>query len=213
MECTIKNIEAEEDDSDILDSDSESGSAVFQIERNIVSSTEKDIMTNIILHNQSKLTDKLDLKNVILLDNQSTLYLICNKKLTSKIKKSDKKISVKGNRGTLTINYKSRIPGYNYYTWYRKDEISNIISLRNMIRRYRVTYDINNHTLIVHRESSALLDMEFRMHKSGIHVFYREEINNLVLMNTVEENMNTYTKRDVEGAKSATKLYTKLSYP
>ena len=32
-------------------------------------------------------------------------------------------------------------------------------------------------------------------------------------MNTVEENMNTYTKRDVEGAKSATKLYTKLLYP
>ena len=53
-------------------------------------------MTKIILHNQAKLTDQLDLKNVILLDNQSALDLICNKKLTSKIKKSDKKISVQG---------------------------------------------------------------------------------------------------------------------
>ena len=94
MECIIKKIEAEEDDPYISDSDSESGSAVFQIECDIVSSTEKDIMTNIILHNQAKLTDKLDLKNVILLDNQSTLYLICIKNLTPKIKKSDKKISV-----------------------------------------------------------------------------------------------------------------------
>ena len=44
----IKNIEEEEDDSDTLDSDSESGFKFFQMERDIVSSTGKDIMTNII---------------------------------------------------------------------------------------------------------------------------------------------------------------------
>ena len=81
------------------------------MERNIVSSTGKDTMTKIILHNQAKLTDQLDLNNVILLDNQSTLDLICNKKLTSKIKKSDKNISIQVNRGTLTIKYKTRMPG------------------------------------------------------------------------------------------------------
>ena len=94
MECMIKNIEEEEDDSDISDSDSESGLAFFQMERDIVSSSGKYIMTKIIPHNQAKLNDHLDLKNVILIYNQSTLDLICNKKLTSKIKKSDKKISV-----------------------------------------------------------------------------------------------------------------------
>ena len=73
------------------------------MERDIVSSTGKDIMTKIILHNKSKFTDQLELNNVILLDNQSTLYLICNKKLTYKIKKSDKKISFQGHGGTLTI--------------------------------------------------------------------------------------------------------------
>ena len=105
------------------------------MERDIVSSTGKDTTTKIILHNQAKLTDQLDLKNVILLDNQSKLDLICNKKLTSKIKKSDKKINVHGNGGTLTIKYKSRMPGYNYDTWYRNDVIANTISLNNMIRR------------------------------------------------------------------------------
>ena len=123
MECMIKNIEEEEDDSDISDSDSESGLAFFQIERDIVSSIGKDIMTKIILHNQAKLNDQLKLKSDILLDNQSTLDLICNKKLTSQIKKSDKKISVQGNGGTLTIKYRYMMPGYNYYTWYIKLEI------------------------------------------------------------------------------------------
>ena len=32
-------------------------------------------------------------------------------------------------------------------------------------------------------------------------------------MNTVEENMKSFTKRDVEGAKAARKLYAKLLYP
>ena len=76
MQYNIKNIEQEEDNSDIWDSDSESGSTFFQMECDIVSSTGNNITTNIILHNQSKLNDKLDLKNVILIDNQSTLDLI-----------------------------------------------------------------------------------------------------------------------------------------
>ena len=83
MECMIKKIEEEEDDSDISDSDSKFGSAFFQMERDIVSSTGKDIMTKIILHNQTKLNDQLNLNFFILLDNQSTLDLICNKNLTS----------------------------------------------------------------------------------------------------------------------------------
>ena len=32
-------------------------------------------------------------------------------------------------------------------------------------------------------------------------------------MNTVEENMKAFTKRDVEGAKAERKLYAKLLYP
>ena len=87
------------------------------MERNIVSSTGNDITTKITLHNQAKLNDQLDLKNAILLDNQSTLYLICNNKLTSKIKKSDKKISVQGNGGTPTIKYKARMSEHSYDTW------------------------------------------------------------------------------------------------
>ena len=81
-------------------------------------------------------------------------------------------IIVQGNGRTFTIKYKSRMPGYNYDTWYSKDAIANIIYLKNMIRQYRVTYDSDDQTFIVHLEASALPVMEFRVHKSGIHVFY-----------------------------------------
>ena len=55
--------------------------------------------------------------------------------------------------------------------------------------------------------------MDFRMHTSGLHVFYLEDINNMVLMNTVEENIKAFTKHDVKGAKASRKLCDKVLYP
>ena len=51
------------------------------------------------------------------------------------------------------------------------------------------------------------------MQKSGLHMLYPEDKKNLVLTNTAKENMKAFTKRDVEGAKAARKLYAKLLYP
>ena len=39
------------------------------------------------------------------------------------------------------------------------------------------------------------------MHNLGLRVFYPEDKNIMVLMNTVKENMMVFTKRDVEVAK------------
>ena len=82
-----------------------------------------------------------------------------------------------------------------------------------MIRQYRVTYDSNNEKFILHRKASTLPDMQYRMHKSGLQVFYTEEIENLVIMDTVEQNMKAFTKCDVEGPKAARELCAKLLYP
>ena len=81
-----------------------------------------------------------------------------------------------------------------------------------MIRHYYVTYHNDDQTFIVHREASALPDIEFRMHKSGLHMLYQEDTKKLLLMNTAEENMKAFTKRDIEGAKESRKLYTKLLF-
>ena len=51
------------------------------------------------------------------------------------------------------------------------------------------------------------------MQKSGLQVLYPEYMKNMVLMNTVEENMKAFTKRDVKLEKAASKLCTKLLYP
>ena len=63
-----------------------------------------------------KLTN-LDLRNVLLLDNQSTFDLCCNKRFASKIIKAENAILMTSNGGGLKITEKCKIPGYKYLVW------------------------------------------------------------------------------------------------
>ena len=53
------------------------------------------------------------------------------------------------------------------------------------------------------------------MHSSGLHVYYPEEHekNNMVFMNTVSQNNQAFTKREIKQDKAAWKLYGKLLFP
>ena len=81
-----------------------------------------------------------------------------------------------------------------------------------MIWQYRVTYDSSDEMFVVHHESTGLPNMEFKMHKSGLHVFYPDDIKDMVMMYTVTYNMQAFIKRDIEGAKQANQIYAKLLY-
>ncbi len=51
--------------------------------------------------------------------------------------------------------------------------MTNILSLKNLIRVYRVAYDSEKRTaFIVHHKEFGLPDMVFDMHPCGLHVYY-----------------------------------------
>ena len=88
----------------------------------------------IVLALKSRKHDDLDLRNVLLLDNQSTFDLCCNNKFTSQIMKATNALTMTSNGGGLRITEKCKSPGYKYLVWYSKKAITNIICLKNLIK-------------------------------------------------------------------------------
>ena len=154
---------------------------------------------------------KLDLREIILLDSQSTMDLMCNETMVSKVFKSDSTMRLKSNGGTMQVGRKATIAGYNRDVWFSTRAITNIISLSNLITQYRVTYDSDDLMFVVHRKDKT--NMEFKMHESGLHYYDPRNESGLAFVNTVSENKSGFTKRQIKNAEAARTLYATLSYP
>ena len=85
--------------------------------------------------------------------------LFCNELLVSTMFDSKTPIRLKSNGGTIKVNHKATINGYERPVWFSKDAITNIIALKNIIRQYRVTYDSDELTFFVHREAANKKNM------------------------------------------------------
>jgi hypothetical protein len=193
----------EDDDSDSSISTSE-GTSHFQKALEML----KEHNPKIILALKSRKYTNLDLRNVLLMDNQSTFNLCCNKKFTSKIMKATNALTITSNSGSLRITKKCKIPCYKYPVWYSKKAITNIICLKNLIKCYRGTYDSKlDTTFFVHRSAFGLPDLLFEMHPCGMHVCYPKKMGQLGFVQTVHDNMKLFSKRQIAGAVKARELY------
>jgi len=84
-------------------------------------------------------TTKLNLRDLILLDNQSTVDIFCNKRLLKGLNVSDDSITVYGNGGAFTANQKGTLRNYGK-VWYHADAITNILSLKRVRSKFKLTY-------------------------------------------------------------------------
>ncbi len=114
--------------------------------------------------NQSGKLINLDLREVILLNNQLTMLLFCNSKLISNKCKPDKPLKLQSNRGTMMINHIANI-GEGQSVWFSKKAITNIMSLKHVKQMYPVLYECEDDTFTIHRKDRGLGNMVFRMHK------------------------------------------------
>ena len=65
---------------------------------------------------------------------------------------------------------------------------------------------------IVHQEAEEKPNMDFIMHKSGLH-YYNQRNNVFSFINTVSGNKEGYTQRQIKSVEVARTLYAKLCYP
>jgi hypothetical protein len=133
----------------------------------------------------------LDLKSVWLLDNQSTFDLCCNLDFAHKQQYAKRAMHMSSNGGGLCISKECKVPGYNFWVWFTKQAMTNILCLKNLICLYRVTYDSERQmTFIVHRGEFGLPNMVFDMHPCGLHVYYPDKIDGqYVFVQTVADRL------------------------
>ena len=113
--------------------------------------------------------------------------LFYNQALITETYKYISRMRLKNNSGTMLVTHKAKKAGYHKNIWFRKISITNIIALSNIIQKYGVIYDSEDKMFIVHREAEGKPNMEFIMHKSGLH--YYDPLNkHFAFINTVSGN-------------------------
>ena len=75
---------------------------------------------------------KLNLREVILMESQSTMDLFCNRALAENNTKSKTKIRLKRNDGTMTVSHQSMANCHHKNVWFSEYTITNIVALRNL---------------------------------------------------------------------------------
>jgi hypothetical protein len=121
-----------EDDSSIS---SEEGGAHFQYACAAIASSNP----NVAMALKSPKAWDLDLRSVWLLDSQSTFDLCCNPDFATKMWKAKRALNISSNGGGLHITKECMVLGYEFWMWFTKRAMTNIICLKNVIRLYRVT--------------------------------------------------------------------------
>jgi hypothetical protein len=73
-------------------------------------------------------TRALSLRNHLLLDNQSSVHIICNPNFVNNIWESSQPMILKSNGGSLPINEVANFEGFKRETWFLRNAMTNILS-------------------------------------------------------------------------------------
>lgn len=152
------------------------------------------------------------MRDWILLDNQSSVSVFCNRHLVENIRNSNEgDMHLSTNGGILVTNQKADLPQWGE-VWFNESAITNIISYAEMADRYRIIYDSGKEdAFIVHLSNDKAVRFN-RLH-NNLYVFKPSIKTQVQLLNTVEENKTFFTQRQFERAKRARDLYHALGTP
>jgi len=154
-----------------------------------------------------------EMRNMILLDNESTTNVFCNALMVENIRETPDKLYLTTSAGVMTTNLKATLPGWGD-VWFDPATVTNILSYAQVRDRYRVEYNYDDDVFIVHLGAK---DVKFERTPVGLYGFkpklkgeMREELR---FLTTLEENKTFYTPRQFERAKRARDLYHALGTP
>lgn len=155
----------------------------------------------------------LNLRNIVLLDNESTVHSFCNNSLVYNITDTSDSIYLSTNAGTTSTSQVCQIRGLHQKVWFSEEFLTNIFSLALIAKKYRITYDSikKNGCFVVHIPNKN--PMLFCCHVSGLHYLQVSEHKTLSFVNTVAENKGSFSRRQIDDASRARTLQATVGFP
>ena len=151
-------------------------------------------------------------KDWVLLDNESTVDMFCNGGLLENIRESEVAMHVHCNAGKRIVKEVGDLKGYGT-VWYDRFAIANILSLKNLIARFHVSYDSSSGSGFVVTKPDGS-SFAFKMSEHGLHYLdMKVHKSGTVLVNTVEGNRSSYSIAHYRQAVAARKLQIKIGRP
>lgn len=165
-------------------------------------------------------------KNILLLDNQSTVNQISNPDLLTNIRKTNKPIIVHCNAGMMRTDLEGELGGMTVH--HNPNSIANVLSLKSVAESHRITYDSwdNGGVFKVHTTKGVV---EFKPSEKGLHYLDLSDNDtiNYMLVNmtkadintdgkvisTVRHNFEGYTRNEIKKAYEARRLQGMIGNP
>ena len=135
----------------------------------------------------------------LLLDSQSTVYLIVNPRMLLNIRKVRREdaIYVHCNSEVKIVDRVGDLPGYGT-VWYEPTGIANIISMSRETKKFWAVFNSEGGNFF----RMVLLDREVRFQLSPNGLYYFDAVereDSVLLLNTLSENQEGFTRREYEG--------------
>ena len=160
----------------------------------------------------------ISLAGVILMDSGSTIDLIQDKRLLKNISKGTKVCKIKTNGGILTTDMVRTLEGFGE-VWYHPEALTNILSLRSIKSKFRVTFDSDDEDcFVVHkpgefRKFCATSDGLYVMEVAELLKKLQRKVEKKMFLQTVEDNKKGFSKRAIQRTSKAKELYGMIQYP
>ena len=165
----------------------------------------------------------------VLLDNQASVSIFCNRDLLTDVKKSDNQIVLNG----VQANVKGvRVNEEGFFkdvgkVYYSANSTANILSFASMVDDgAKIRYDHQGRFTLQPKGSKNIYSFCRRKITGSEGRFYVCDVDTMVsarvtdhpseesaLVQTVSDNMKLYTKREVASARSARQLLARMGYP